>query len=144
MDLTELGAVAAASLVALGSSVCGLRVVHPPVRAAYEVTFAVLFSMGLAFMVLVGTEIATRRFGYDSNSALMMYFVSAVCLAGVWMSVAISMLCTTYDVLVLDLPLVRIKRRGWTWVMLPPCITHVVSGLLATNLALVGRFVCVG
>lgn len=136
-----LGSVVAASLVSTGTSICWLRVAHPRVRLAYEVTFATLFSVGLACILFMGAAVAITRFKVEPQSTLVLMLASAVCLAGVWMSVGTSVIGTVYDIKVLHLPLARIKGRGWTWSMLPACITHVSYGLVAAALALVGEVV---
>lgn len=139
MDLRVLGGVVAASIVSLGISICSLRAAHPRIPIAYEVTFATLFSTSLVCVVIIGSEVASRKFALDSQSVLSLQLVSAVFLAGVWLSVFTSGFCTVYDVVVLNLPPVRIRRRGWTWNMLPQCVTHVSSGLFASALSLVGQ-----
>lgn len=142
MDLRILGGVVAASLISFGTALCCLRAAHPRIPVAYEATFATLFSSGLVAVVLVGSEVASRRFAIDPETVLSLQLTSAVCLAGVWMSLFTSGLCTVYDKTVLDLAPVRIRARGWTWVMLPQCVTHVTAGILSSALALVGQ-ICV-
>lgn len=137
MDLKILASLSAASFLASVIALLVVWAVQRYLRTVFRcvLLFTMLFSCLFVMVVAVGTGVASKRFGYEGMS---LQLVGVTCLMGVWLSVSTHMLCTLYDVKVLQIVSKKMARNEW----LPPCITHVLTGLCVCFLASVGQNVC--
>lgn len=142
MDLIVLASVTAASILSSALALLVVWAAHRYMRRYAKsvmrcvLLFAVVFSTGFVVIIVSGTGIAKQRYGYEGWVQLQLVAVTS--LLGFWLSIFIHMLCTVYDIRVMQISSTKMKRGEW----IPACITHVFTSLCVCFVALVGQNVC--
>lgn len=126
------------SLASLASAFGVMRLAHPKTRPTFDAVFATAYTASLVVWTVVAgkTVPAAAR---ASPATIKMFSVACMAsLTGLWASVCVQSLSTTYDKLVLGVKQRNIVHQGWPWATLPSCITHVGVGLVLGLVAIVG------
>lgn len=124
------------ALSALVASFCVMRVGHPSTHPNFDAAFATAFTgFHVAFLALATTYIpvAARAPLLIKTQAIASCLA---CVAGVWLSVAISFICARYDSSLLQLKVLKIPRRGWPWATFPASLMHVIFGIALGSLTI--------